>query len=254
MSLPCSLPALVDLLYRLADDDLLIGHRNSEWTGMGPLLEEDIAFASMAQDQIGHALAYYELLHGLGEPEPDSAAFLRPLNGYRACHFVVHPIGEYAFSLARHYLYDTAKAVRLAALHSSTYPPLAQLAQKLSREHKYHLLHARTWLQQLAQGSDESRLRMQSALTEAYPMALGLWEHTPHTPELAHTGVQPTEDALQKAWHAELSADVLAAGVPLPVADPTPYLGGRSGYPSEHLAPLVREMSEVLLLDPQATW
>jgi ring-1,2-phenylacetyl-CoA epoxidase subunit PaaC len=74
---PEALPALKDLLYRMADDALIIGHRHSEWTGLGPILEEDIAFSSIAQDKLGHAYALYQLLHELGEPEPDHAAFLR---------------------------------------------------------------------------------------------------------------------------------------------------------------------------------
>ncbi|MDX2061833.1 MAG: 1,2-phenylacetyl-CoA epoxidase subunit PaaC [Bacteroidia bacterium] len=246
--------ALLDLLTRLADDDLLLGHRNSEWTGMGPLLEEDIAFASMAQDQIGHALAFYELAHALGAPAPDDYAFLREPNAYKACHFVVAPIGDYAFSLVRHYLYDTAKALRLQALTRSTYAPLAELAQKLAREHKYHQLHGRTWVQQLAQGSDESRLRLQSALSEAYPMALGLFEPTPFTEALAQAGVQPTERSLETQWRTETESFLSGIGLSVPTADATPYLGGRRGYPSEYLLPLVLEMTEVIRQDPQAVW
>ncbi len=69
--------ALKDLLYRLADDQLILGHRNSEWNGLGPILEEDIAFSSMAQDKLGHSLQLYTLLHQLGEAEPDTVAFTR---------------------------------------------------------------------------------------------------------------------------------------------------------------------------------
>ena len=75
---------LKSLLYRLADDELIMGHRNSEWTGIGPVLEEDIAFASMAQDEIGHAYAYFRLLYDLGEPEPDKAAFGRTIEQFRS--------------------------------------------------------------------------------------------------------------------------------------------------------------------------
>jgi phenylacetate-CoA oxygenase PaaI subunit len=80
--------AVIDLLYRLGDDCLVIGHRNSEWTGLGPILEEDIAFSSMAQDQMGHAQALYTLLHELGEPAPDLLAFLRDARDFRCCQFV----------------------------------------------------------------------------------------------------------------------------------------------------------------------
>lgn len=254
MSLPCSPQALKDLLYRLADDDLVLGHRNSEWTGLGPLLEEDIAFASMAQDQVGHALAYFELLQGLGEPQPDQSAFLRPIHAYRACHLVAEPIGDYAFSLIRHYLYDSAKALRLQALSTGAYEPLAHLAQKIAREHKYHLMHARTWVRQLAGGTEESRLRTQAALNEAYPMAFGLWEPTNYTDELATSGIQVAETELQEAWLVEVKAFLGACSLQLPDADTTPYMGGRNGYPSEHLEALVKEMGEVIMSDPEAVW
>ena len=69
--------AIKELLYKMADDQLILGHRNSEWTGFGPLLEEDIAFSSMAQDKIGHSLALYSILQQLGERDPDTVAFMR---------------------------------------------------------------------------------------------------------------------------------------------------------------------------------
>src|SRR5690349_24138864 len=125
-----NLPALKELLYRIADDQLILGHRNSEWTGMGPLLEEDIAFSSMAQDKIGQSLALYNMLHELGEGPPDTVAFTRDASRFHNCVFVELPNGEYDFSLVRHFLYDAALAIRFDMLTSSSYQPLAQLAAK----------------------------------------------------------------------------------------------------------------------------
>ena len=103
---------LKDLLYRMADDLLILGHRNSEWTGLGPMLEEDIAFSSMAQDKIGQSLAIYEILYEMGEQEPDTVAFTRNAENFHSCQLVEQPIGEYDFSLVRHFLYDHADAAR----------------------------------------------------------------------------------------------------------------------------------------------
>ena len=102
------LVAIKDLLFRLADDKLIIGHRMSEWIGLGPILEEDIAFASMAQDEVGHSQAYFQLLHDLGEDIPDKVAFTRKEEAFTCCQMVEYPIGDYAFSLMRHYLFDMA--------------------------------------------------------------------------------------------------------------------------------------------------
>ena len=104
--------ALKDLLYKIADDQLILGHRNSEWTGFGPMLEEDIAFSSMAQDKLGHSLAFYKILNDLGEAEPDTVAFTRNANQFHNCQLVELPIGEYDFSLIRHFLFDNAEILR----------------------------------------------------------------------------------------------------------------------------------------------
>lgn len=249
--------ALEDLLFRLADDKLILGHRNSEWCGQGPVLEEDIAFASMAQDELGHALAYYTLLHqDFGHPDPDQLGFARSEADFRSCHFVEQPIGDYAFSLVRQFLAAAEQTVRLRALQSQeVYPALKELAKKIAREHKYHLLHGRTWVTQLGQGGADARTRMQTALDAAYPMAFGLFEPTPFTEALAAAGIQPTEAELLEHWHTELAPVLQQAGLHLaPDPDPLPYLGGRRGHHSEHLAPLLAEMREVFVLDPAATW
>src|SRR5687768_6435949 len=116
---------LKDLLFKMADDALIIGHRNSEWTGIGPMLEEDMAFSSMAQDKIGHAIALYNILHEvLGEADPDTLGFKREAKQFKCCQFVELPIGEYDFSLIRHFLFDHAEWLRYGMLASSSFQPL----------------------------------------------------------------------------------------------------------------------------------
>ena len=116
--------AIKDLLYRIADDELIIGHRNSEWTGLGPILEEDIAFSSIAQDQIGHAVAIYTILHEqFGELVPYAIAFGRDEDTFHSSQFVELPIGDYAFSLMRHFLFDHAESIRYSMLTESSFAP-----------------------------------------------------------------------------------------------------------------------------------
>src|SRR5687768_10970044 len=126
--------ALKELIYKIADDQLILGHRNSEWTGFGPLLEEDIAFSSMAQDKVGQSHALYSILHQLGEQNPDTIAFARNANQFHNCVLVELPNGEYDFSLIRHFLYDTALALRFDMLTHSSYTALAELAVKIKGE------------------------------------------------------------------------------------------------------------------------
>ncbi|MFZ1461703.1 MAG: Phenylacetic acid catabolic protein, partial [Ignavibacteria bacterium] len=113
------LNAIKDLIFRMADDQLILGHRNSEWTGLGPILEEDIAFSSMAQDKLGHSQALFQILSRMGETDPDSLAFGRKENKMKCCHLVEYPIGEYDFSLMRHFLFDESEALRFDMLRNS---------------------------------------------------------------------------------------------------------------------------------------
>lgn len=248
--------ALKDLLFRMADDALIIAHRNSEWTGLGPLLEEDIAFSSIAQDKLGHAQALYALLATLGEADPDTTAFTRDEAKFRCCHLVELPIGAYDFSLVRHFLFDTAELLRYDMLAASTYEPLAKLAVKVRGEIKYHVFHANTWMEQLgARGSEESRARMQSALATVFPLALGIFEPSQHDDELRTAGIFDGEQALEERWLAAIRPVIEGAGYAMPDrASAEPAYGGRSGYHTEHLQPLVTEMSEVFRLDPSAQW
>lgn len=249
--------ALKHLLYPLADDLLILGHRNSEWTGLGPVLEEDIAFSSMAQDKIGHSLAYYELLTAVGEPAPDVMAYNRKAADFRSCHLVEYPIGEYDFSLIRHFLFDYAYAVRLEALKHSSHAPLAQIAVRLAKEQKYHTLHARTWVVQLATGSQESRARLPQALNETLPMAYGIFEVTDATADIVAQGLQIHEDELLAQWLTVVAEVLAQAGLQLPTVtreQALAHMGGRRGQHTPHLQPMLDEMTEVFRLDPEAAW
>ncbi len=252
---PSSTDALNDLLFRLADDCLIIAHRHSEWTGFGPLLEEDIAFSSIAQDKLGHANALYKILHErLGEPAPDTIAFTRAEGAFRCCQFVELPNGEYDFSLIRHFLFDAAELFRWQLLQQSTFEPLAKLAAKIHGEVKYHVYHAQTWIIQLgAQGNEESHSRLQSSLNAAWPFALGMFEHGADEGALIADGVFVGEDALKAAWHVFIAERCLAANLVLPT-NATPIVGGRKGYHTEYLNPLLEEMNEVFRIDPTAVW
>lgn len=247
--------ALKDLLYRLADDELIIGHRNSEWTGLGPILEEDLAFSSMAQDELGHAQAYYMLLEKMGEGHPDQLAFNRKEKDFRSCHFVEAPIGDYSFSLVRHFLYDFAEFVRLTNLTTSSFEPLAELSKKLLREEKFHTLHAKTWMIQLGNGSEEGRIRLQSALNDAFPMAFGLFEPTEFTAYLDKENIMTDESKLKMQWLDMIKPIIEESSLKIPVVkNETEFFGGRKGFHSVYLKQLLDEMTEVFSIDPSANW
>ncbi len=246
--------AVVDLLYRLGDDALVMGHRDSEWTGLAPILEEDIAFSSMAQDEIGHAHVYYQMLHELGEPDPDTIAFGRKPKEWKCAALVCVPNNrDWAFCIMRKFLFDSAELVRLAALTNNSLVPLAQLARKLKGEKNFHLMHDRLWVTRLGQAVKASQDRMQRALDQAYPLAMGLFESTGTDEVLAQKNICPREADLMKEWESAIIPVLTEAGLQID-ANAQPVLGGRTGKHPEALGELLNSMQLVYNIDPSAKW
>jgi ring-1,2-phenylacetyl-CoA epoxidase subunit PaaC len=168
----------VQKILESADDELILGWRNSEWTGIAPLLEEDVAFSSIAQNEIGHARAWYELAARELGTTADGLAFDRRPEEYRCSRLVqLRLVPDWAATIARHHLYETADAERIAALKESDDPEIAGLAAKIDREEAYHRMHAQMWFERL---QDEPRFK--AAVDELRPL---LEVRDDHTPELA---------------------------------------------------------------------
>jgi ring-1,2-phenylacetyl-CoA epoxidase subunit PaaC len=159
------------LLLSIADDELILGWRDSEWTGIAPTLEEDVAFSSIAQNEIGHARALYELAAAELGSDADALAFDRDPGDYRCAPFVELHLLDWAHTIARRYLYEEADRVRIEELMRSDDAELAGLAAKIDREEVYHRLHAELWAGRLR---DEPRFR--DAVEELWPYALGVLE------------------------------------------------------------------------------
>jgi ring-1,2-phenylacetyl-CoA epoxidase subunit PaaC len=167
-------------LLEIADDELILGWRDSEWTGIAPLLEEDVAFSSIAQNEIGHARALYELVARERGTTADELAFDRSPAEYRCSALVERRFLEWEKTIARHYLYEEADAKRLEALKRSDDSELAGLAAKIDREETYHRMHAQMWFDRL---KDEPRFT--KALDELRPLLdSGREEHSAELAEL----------------------------------------------------------------------
>jgi ring-1,2-phenylacetyl-CoA epoxidase subunit PaaC len=152
-------------LLEIADDELIIGWRDSEWTGIAPMLEEDVAFSSIAQNEIGHARAIYELLAREQHRTADEIAFDRPPRQYRCSRLAEVRLLEWEKTIARHCLYEEADAARLEELKRSSDPAIAGLAAKIDREEAYHRLHAQMWYERLRREQ-----RFTAALEELRPL------------------------------------------------------------------------------------
>ena len=244
--------AVVNLLYRLADDELVIGHGDSAWAGLVPIQEDATVFSSMARDEISHARAYYGMLHQLGEGDPDSLAFQRGPRQFRCASLVCLPDSrDWAFCLLRRFLYDAAEVVRLTALCRSALKPLAELAARLRTEEERHLVHGRSWVLRLGRSAEESRRKMQVALHHAYPHALGLFAPPEADEPRAQSGSCPREEELCRQWESA-GAPVLAdAGLDAPEMAQPAY-GGRVGRHPPMLTELLSSMQRAHHLNRSA--
>jgi ring-1,2-phenylacetyl-CoA epoxidase subunit PaaC len=160
-------------LLAIADDELVLGWRNSEWTGIAPFLEEDVAFSSIAQNEIGHARALYSVAAEELGTTADELAFDRSPDEYLCAPFVELKRLEWAATIARHYLYESADAVRIEELKRADDPELAGLAARIDREEAYHRMHAEMWIDRL-QATEEGLRRLREAVEELWPYALGV--------------------------------------------------------------------------------
>lgn len=246
-------PALEALLLSMADDEFVIGFWDSEWTGIAPMLEEDIAMSSLATDELGHARALYGLLGELTGRDPDAIAYDRQPEDFRHARLLDHPRTDWAFSMARRWLYDTADAVRLEALVGSTYAPLADLVAKIRREERYHLLHVDAWFHRLAGTPGEPRDRLSAALETLRPDATTVFSPLPGEERLVAAGIlaSPTA-ALSERWLAEATSILTSLALPPP--DPAADLDrGRLDH-SAAFRWLWGEFTSVRRLDPVAAW
>ncbi len=182
--------ALADLLLTMADDEFVIGFSDSEWTGIAPILEEDVAISSIAQDELGHARALYELLAGLLDDgrDADAIAFDRAPEAYRHARLLDHGRGDWAMTMARRFLYDTGDTARLEAIGEG-WAPLAELVAKIRREERYHVMHMELWARRLAGAGGEARSRFVAALEDLAPDAPSVLAAAPDEAALLAAGI-----------------------------------------------------------------
>jgi len=243
--------SIAEYLIGIGDDELILAHRDSEWTGHAPILEEDIAFANIALDEMGHAAAWYRLAGELqgqsAETYPDELVFARKPDEFRNIQMVELPNGDWAFSLMRQYLFDSLETVRLKALVESDWDPLADTAAKIRPEELYHLRHTKAWVRRLGLGTEESNQRMQNALDELYPYAL-----QPFSTSGNEFSALPDIKSLRQAWKAEIQPLLAESNLNIPSVTDSP-VRSREEHTS-YLPMLIEEMQMVARTETEAQW
>ena len=267
---------LVEMMLALADDEFILGYWDSEWTGVAPILEEDVASSSIAQDEIGHARLLYQEVEALTGTSADLLAYGRQPSEYRQMQLVEHQRGDWAFTIARQFLYDTADQLRLESLRDSTYEPLAQDVAKIEREEVYHQMHVHAWLERLASGTPEARQRLEQALERLWPDALGMFEEFVGEEILLRNEILTRSSTqLQQDWLASLAPTLERLRLPFPfsrieytsgkdgksLTTNTTYqptiaarTEGRRGEHTQDFYGLWEQMTMVYRLEPNAQW
>ena len=248
----------LELLLRLGDDRLVLGHRLSEWCGHAPILEEDIALANVALDLLGQATLFLRRageVEGKGRDE-DALAYFREAIEFRNCLLVEQPNGDFGFTIARQFLFDVYDVVLLEALSKSSNEELAAVAAKSLKEARYHVRHSGEWMLKLGDGTDESHRRVQTALDYLWRFTAELFATDDVDAELVQGSVAPDLAQLKSKWES-LVREVLDRAtltVPNDVPRPPRTRGGRTGAHTEHLGHLLAEMQIVARSHPGAKW
>ncbi|MCA0989149.1 1,2-phenylacetyl-CoA epoxidase subunit PaaC [Guptibacillus algicola] len=251
--------SLIELVYQLADDDFILSYRGSEWLGLAPHIEEDVAFSSISQDLMGHAALYYSLLEELGEGDADELTHARSPEKFRNAVLMELPNGpgsyleepnyDWAFTVVRNYFYTLAKKVRLHSIKEHSYETLQQIVQKISIEMSYHLMHWETWFDQLMNSTPEARRRMTEAIDVVLKEMKGVFSYGDDGEKIVHLSLIESEEILTRRWKA-----ILSEKVDHPLEIEMSSLNGRNGKHTDHLERALSTLSEVYQSVPSAEW
>ncbi|KKB35946.1 1,2-phenylacetyl-CoA epoxidase subunit PaaC [Bacillus thermotolerans] len=256
--------ALKTLLFQLADDDFLLSFRGSEWLGLAPHIEEDVASSSISQDTMGHAAMYYKLLEDLGEGNADALAHARPaeerknsvlaerVNGEG--YYLETPEYDWAYAVVRNFFYAQAKKVKIDSLRTSSYQPLAETAVKVSMELYYHLMHWKLWFTQLLSSTDEAKRRMNNAIELVMKDFGDIFSYGNAKDAIEKEGLIAKEEELKANWTERMKPVFESLGMEVPAIPAASEKNGRNGEHTEDLTEALTTLSEVYRLDPAAAW
>ncbi len=252
---------LINYTLHLADNALVLGHRNSEWCGHGPVLEQDIALANIALDLIGQARNFYQYAAELinhnttaTSATEDTLAYLRDTIDFKNCLLVELPNGDWAQTILRQFFFSNYQYFFYQQLQHGNNTQLAAIAAKALKEVTYHLRWSSEWVIRLGDGTEESHRRIQNALDELWPYAGELFKPADYEQEARDNGYGTDLSVVQTEWLQKTNAVLDEATLPVPSVENWHQSGGKWGRHTEHLGFILAEMQFLQRAYPGADW
>ncbi|MFI5124856.1 MAG: 1,2-phenylacetyl-CoA epoxidase subunit PaaC [Chitinophagales bacterium] len=269
--------ALISYIIHLADNALILGHRNSEWTGHGPILEQDIALSNIALDLIGQSRNLYQLAASLmnafsarnesGAQEQhspyrekklfteDDLAYLRDSPEFKNAVLLEQTNGDWAKTILRQFYFSHFQLLQYGALLNSREPMLAAISEKSIKETRYHVKWSSEWVCRLGDGTTESHERMLNAMKDLNPWVSEFFVAADYEKAVTASGEGVDPATLYKPWLQEVNKILETASLlPFPDGTEVPVLSGKNGFHSEHLGYILTELQFLQRAYPGCEW
>jgi ring-1,2-phenylacetyl-CoA epoxidase subunit PaaC len=246
----------------LADNALILGHRNSEWCGHGPVLEQDIAITNISLDLIGQARNFYEYAanrvnQSTGQrvnlATEDTFAYFRDSHDFKNILLVEQPNGDWAQTILRQFLFSAYQKILFEKLKESKDEQIAAIAAKALKEINYHLRWSSEWIIRLGDGTDESHARMVKAIEELWIYTAEMFLPAEYETQMLNNGMGADVIALKEPWMQKVQEVFGEAGLTIPSTSLI-HTGGKEGKHSEQLTSILKELQSVARTYPTATW
>ena len=246
---------LINYTTHLADNALILGQRNAEWTGHGPVLEQDIAISNISLDLIGQARMLYQYAAQIkgGDATEDSLAYLRDAWDFKNCLLVELEKGDWGKTILRQFFFSVYQFYLYQQLQNSKDVTLAAVAEKAIKEVTYHVRWSAEWVIRLGDGTDESHGRMSNALSDLWMYTGELTTSAAYEIQLAAAGIAVDANTLKSPWMNKVKEVLEEATLKIP-ENQWMQSGGKEGKHTEHLGYILAEMQYLQRTYPGAEW
>ncbi|HLO83149.1 MAG TPA: 1,2-phenylacetyl-CoA epoxidase subunit PaaC [Chitinophagaceae bacterium] len=247
--------SLFEYVIHLADDALILGHRNSEWCGHGPVLEQDIAITNISLDLIGQARNFFQYAAEIkgGDTTEDSLAYLRDVREFRNCLLVEQQNGDWAKTILRQFFMSNYQQLLYSRLQNSPDVQIAAICEKALKEVTYHLKWSSEWVIRLGDGTDESHTRMNKAIDELWTYTGELFIPAGYETKAFENGLTPELTTLKNDWLNRVAIVFEEAKLPVPPPGFS-QTGGKQGVHTEYLGYILAEMQYLQRTYPASKW